>query len=104
MVAVARAAKLAEILGVKELAGAGPPVFGAALAGLRYRRPLEIVPLPEGARHSVVVTGDFVTVGEGTGLVHITPAFGADDYAMGREHGLAMVRAVAGGRTSHGPS
>jgi isoleucyl-tRNA synthetase len=104
IVAVARAAKLAEILGVKELVSAGPPVFGSALAGLRYRRPLDIVPLPEGSKHSLVVTGSFVTVGEGTGLVHITPAFGADDYEMGRQYELAMLRPVAGDGTFQGTS
>ena len=104
IVAVARAAKLAEILGVTELAAAAPPVPGRALAGLRYRRPLEIVPMPEGSRHSVVVAGEFVTVGEGTGLVHITPAFGADDFAMGQQYGLAMLRPVAGDGTFSGTS
>jgi len=32
-----------------------------------------------------VVTGDFVTTEEGTGIVHIAPTFGADDYRTGKE-------------------
>ncbi|MEZ4589333.1 MAG: class I tRNA ligase family protein [Gemmatimonadales bacterium] len=44
--------------------------------------------------HSVVVAGSFVTAEDGTGLVHMAPAFGSDDFAMGREHGLALLRPV----------
>jgi isoleucyl-tRNA synthetase len=35
-----------------------------------------------------VVTGDFVTTEEGTGIVHIAPTFGADDFRVGRKHGI----------------
>ena len=77
-----------------------PPVAeriekGAALVGLRYHRPLEVVPLPDDRRHSVVVAGEFVTADEGSGAVHMAPAFGADDFAIGQSEGLAMVRPVA---------
>ncbi len=70
-------------------------VPGRDLVGLEYQRPLDVVPLPDGGRHSVVVPGDFVTAGDGSGLVHMAPAFGADDYAAGQEHGLALLRPVA---------
>ena len=43
----------------------------------------------------MVVAGDFVTADDGSGLVHMAPAFGADDYQAGIEHGLALVRPVA---------
>jgi isoleucyl-tRNA synthetase len=69
---------------------------GADLAGWTYRRPLEVVPLPperEG-RSQVVVPAEFVSDDEGTGLVHMAPAFGADDYATGQQHGLAFVNPV----------
>jgi isoleucyl-tRNA synthetase len=68
---------------------------GHELVGLRYRRPLEVVPLPADRVSHVVVAGDFVTAEDGSGLVHMAPAFGADDYAVGQEHGLALVRPVA---------
>jgi len=68
---------------------------GHELVGLRYRRPLEVVPLPADRVSHVVVAGDFVTADDGSGLVHMAPAFGADDYAVGQEHGLALVRPVA---------
>jgi isoleucyl-tRNA synthetase len=62
---------------------------GRELVGLRYRRPLEVVPAPAGERE-VVVAGDFVTAEEGTGLVHLAP-FGADDHVLGRALGLAFM-------------
>ena len=68
---------------------------GSALAGLRYRRPLDVVPLPADTLHSVVVAGDFVTATDGSGIVHMAPAFGADDYAAGQAHGLALLLPVA---------
>jgi isoleucyl-tRNA synthetase len=75
---------------------------GAALVGLSYRRPLEVVPLPDDRRHSIVVAGDFVAADEGSGAVHMAPAFGADDYAIGQEQRLAMVRPVAPDGTFNG--
>ena len=42
-----------------------------------------------------VYAADYVTVEEGTGLVHIAPAFGAEDYEVGREAGLPVVNPVA---------
>jgi isoleucyl-tRNA synthetase len=67
---------------------------GSELVGLRYRRPLEVVPLPDDRVARVVVPGNFVTAEDGSGLVHMAPAFGADDYQAGVEHGLALVRPV----------
>jgi len=75
---------------------------GRALAGLRYRRPLDVVPLPADTVHSVVINGGFVSAEEGTGLVHMAPAFGADDYAAGQQHGLALLRPVAADGTFSG--
>jgi len=77
-------------------------VTGAELVGLSYRRPLEVVPMPDDRRHGIVVPGAFVTAEDGSGLVHMAPAFGADDYAAGQEHGLALVRPVAADGTFHG--
>ncbi len=49
-----------------------------------------------------MVTGEFVTASDGSGLVHMAPAFGSDDYAAGQEHGLALLRPVAGDGTFQG--
>jgi isoleucyl-tRNA synthetase len=67
---------------------------GASLAGRRYRRPLDWVPYPEEGRHEVIVAEDFVSADDGSGVVHMAPAFGADDYAAGQRHGLAFVQPV----------
>jgi len=77
---------------------------GRDLLGWRYRRPLDVVPLPPEGDRAVVVPGDFVTAEDGTGLVHMAPAFGADDYAVGRTHGLAFVNPVAADGTFQGTS
>ncbi len=71
---------------------------GSALVGARYRRPLDWVAYPaEGPNagaHEVIVGEEFVSAEDGSGVVHMAPAFGADDYAAGRRHGLAFVQPV----------
>jgi isoleucyl-tRNA synthetase len=67
---------------------------GRALAGQRYRRPLDWVPYPAEGEHEIIVAEDFVSADDGSGIVHMAPAFGADDYAAGRRHGLAFVQPV----------
>jgi isoleucyl-tRNA synthetase len=66
---------------------------GSALEGVRYRRPLDWVPFGDG-KHEVIVTESFVSADDGSGIVHMAPAFGADDYAAGRRHGLAFLQPV----------
>ena len=41
-----------------------------------------------------VVAADFVSMDEGTGIVHIAPAFGIDDYTLGRDAGLLFIQPV----------
>ena len=67
---------------------------GAELTGLRYRRPLDWVPYPDEGKHEIIVAEDFVSAEDGSGVVHMAPAFGADDYAAGQRHGLAFVQPV----------
>ena len=67
---------------------------GAELVGHRYRRPLDWVAYPETGRHEIIVGEDFVSADDGSGIVHMAPAFGADDYAAGQRHGLAFVQPV----------
>ena len=70
---------------------------GSMLVGARYQRPLDWVSFDgvEGD-HGVIVGEDFVSADDGTGVVHLAPAFGADDYAAGQRHGLAFVQPVNG--------
>ena len=84
--------------------GASRTFKGRELIGLHYQRPLDVVPLPEDRASRLVVAADFVTAGDGSGLVHLAPAFGADDYQAGVEHGLALVRPVAPDGTLTGTS
>ncbi|MGZ0188026.1 MAG: isoleucine--tRNA ligase, partial [Alphaproteobacteria bacterium] len=44
---------------------------------------------------SPVLNGDFVTMDAGTGFVHIAPGHGADDFHLGREHGLEVTDYIA---------
>ncbi|HYC31981.1 MAG TPA: class I tRNA ligase family protein, partial [Gemmatimonadales bacterium] len=84
--------------------GAARTFPGRELVGLRYRRPLEVVPLPDDRKSRLVIPGDFVTADDGSGMVHIAPAFGADDYQAGLDHGLALARPVGPDGTFHGTS
>lgn len=69
---------------------------GADLVGMRYKRPLDWVEYPDEGQHEVIVGEEFVTADDGSGVVHMAPAFGADDYAAGQRHGLAFVNPVNG--------
>ncbi len=63
------------------------------LAGLTYQRPFDLDP-SYSETTGRVWPADFVSDEDGTGLVHSAPAFGADDFEMGREHDLPVVRPV----------
>jgi len=67
-------------------------VTGRELAGLHYRRPFDLVDIPDA---HFVVLADYVTTEDGTGLVHQAPAFGAEDLAVCRENNLPVVNPVA---------
>jgi len=55
---------------------------GADLIGCRYSPPFDCFSKSNELSAWYVVAADFVTTGSGTGLVHIAPAFGEDDYAV----------------------
>ncbi len=77
-------------------------VKGADLEGLEYEQllPFEanniaaITELTPEAKPFRVVTGDFVTTEDGTGIVHTAPAFGADDYKVGKKNNLGILTLV----------
>lgn len=66
---------------------------GSELVGMRYQPLFPYYADTAGAFR--VVAGDFVSLEDGTGIVHIAPAFGEDDYRLHREHGVPLVQAVA---------
>ena len=75
---------------------------GSELAGIHYDQllpfeansPEVIESITPGADPFRVITGDFVTTEDGTGIVHTAPAFGADDYKVGKVHGIGILTMV----------
>ncbi len=84
------------VLGEGAAARATKKLRGRALAGLRYRRPFEAVAVdPRDQRRGWrVVLAGFVTTDEGTGLVHLAPAFGEIDREVGKAEGLPTLNPV----------
>ncbi|MBI4647145.1 MAG: isoleucine--tRNA ligase [Bacteroidia bacterium] len=66
---------------------------GKELEGLRYEQLLPYQQ-PSNGDSFRVVTGDFVSTEEGTGVVHIAPSFGADDFRVAKEYGLGSLTLV----------
>jgi isoleucyl-tRNA synthetase len=69
----------------------GESFTGREMERWTYRRPFDLVEVPDA---HYVVLADYVTTESGTGLVHQSPAFGADDLATCRAYGLPMVNPV----------
>ena len=67
-------------------------INGKDLERTTYSRPFNYVDIPES---HFVVLADYVTTDDGTGLVHQSPAFGADDFAVCRSYGLPVVNPIA---------
>ncbi len=65
---------------------------GQELVGTTYSAPYDFFEIAQGAHR--VVAGDFVTATDGTGIVHIAPAFGADDLLVGRKEELPVIHSV----------
>ena len=68
---------------------------GAELHGETYQRPPDLLPLSEfGDQAFRVLTADHVTMDSGTGIVHLSPAFGVEDLEVARRHGLPVVNPI----------
>lgn len=75
---------------------------GSELEGMAYEQLLpfeantleKIQELTPGAQPFRVITGDFVTTEDGTGIVHTAPAFGADDFRVGKKNNLGILTLV----------
>lgn len=67
---------------------------GSELEGIRYN---QLLPFDGNTREIAggdpwrVITGDFVTTEDGTGIVHTAPAFGADDYRVGKKNNIGIL-------------
>jgi len=75
---------------------------GRELEGISYEQLLpseantleKIQELTPGAEPFKIITGDFVTTEDGTGIVHTAPAFGADDFRVGKKNNLGILTLV----------
>ena len=63
---------------------------GRELVGLRYRGPFDELPAQQGVEHRVIEWAE-VSESDGTGVVHIAPAAGKEDFALGKKFGLATI-------------
>ncbi len=66
---------------------------GKELAGIRYEQLLPYHQPTDGDAFKVLL-GDFVSTEEGTGIVHLAPSFGADDFRVSRKHGIGSLTLV----------
>lgn len=70
-------------------------LLGTDLEGTSYVRPFDWVEFPEtDAPIHTVLLADYVTTEDGTGIVHQSPAFGAEDLMICRRYGLPVVNPV----------
>ncbi len=67
-------------------------VKGRELEHTKYKRPFDYIEIPDS---HFVVLATYVTTEDGTGLVHQSPAFGADDLQVCRAYGLPVVNPIA---------
>lgn len=75
---------------------------GSDIEGCRYEQLLPndanslkaIQEISPGAKPFRVLVGDFVTTEDGTGIVHTAPAFGADDFKVGKKYGIGILTMV----------
>ena len=84
------ATNLAHVLGEERTVIA--TFLGAELEHITYQRPLDLIEIPDS---HFIVLADYVTIEDGTGLVHQSPAFGADDLQVSRRYGLPVVNPMA---------
>jgi isoleucyl-tRNA synthetase len=75
---------------------------GKDIEGIEYEQLLpseantldKIQEITPGAKPFRIILGDFVTTEDGTGIVHTAPAFGADDYKVGKKNNLGILTLV----------
>lgn len=66
---------------------------GSELEGIRYEQLMPFAQPEEGDSFKVLI-GDFVTTEDGTGIVHIAPSFGADDFRIAAQNGIGALTMV----------
>jgi isoleucyl-tRNA synthetase len=71
----------------------GNTYSGSKLNGIRYEQLLPYAQPTDGDAFRVLL-GDFVTTTDGTGIVHIAPSFGADDFRVAKQNGIGSLTLV----------
>jgi isoleucyl-tRNA synthetase len=66
---------------------------GSELVGIKYEQLLPFTQPTDGKAFEVII-GDFVTTSDGTGIVHIAPSFGADDFRVAKQNGIGSLTLV----------
>ena len=68
-------------------------IKGAALVGQKYE---QLMPYqqPEEGRAFEIIAANFVTTEDGTGIVHLAPSFGSDDYITAKQNGIGFLTLV----------
>ena len=67
---------------------------GQELVGLTYQGVYDELPALKGIKHKVVAAKDLVTAEEGTGLVHIAPGAGEEDFDLAQKENLQVVPSI----------
>ncbi|MES2396151.1 MAG: isoleucine--tRNA ligase [Bacteroidota bacterium] len=68
-------------------------ILGSSLEGIRYEQLMPFTQPTDGDAFRVII-GDFVTTSDGTGIVHIAPSFGADDFRVAKQNGIGSLTLV----------
>ncbi|MFH0939772.1 MAG: isoleucine--tRNA ligase [Planctomycetota bacterium] len=68
--------------------------LGSTLVGRRYQPLFDWYVPDEGTNTWRVCAADFVALDTGSGIVHLAPAFGADDYTLGQKERLSVIQLV----------
>ena len=84
-------ARVADVVGADAEIVADVPA--ASLVGARYEPPFGIL-VAQGEHAYTVVADDFVTIEDGSGIVHLAPAFGEIDREIGEREGLPVLNPV----------
>ena len=67
---------------------------GKDLEFTEYEQIMPFVPVSDGKKAFFVTCADYVSTSDGTGIVHIAPAFGEDDYNVGKQYDLSVMNPV----------
>lgn len=74
--------------------GANERIKGEKLIGKKYKGIFDELPALKGIEHKVVAAKDLVTADEGTGLVHIAPGAGEEDFKLAKEKNLPVIESI----------